>query len=99
MQAIKTKYLSATNHRNYRIKATCAAKSITIDCDSDLSNEENHIKAAKRLIVELEWENNGKWSTGCLANGDYVHTCYNDVSTNWYPCLVEDAKPKKRKSK
>jgi hypothetical protein len=58
--SIETKFLSQTNHRGYRIKATSMQTfsggrkpSITIPYDSDSTSEENHRDAAERLLPEV----------------------------------------------
>jgi len=52
-QAIKTKYLGATNFRGARIKATCAADQITIPWSYDLGTESNHDSARKSLQIKI----------------------------------------------
>ena len=66
MQAITTKYLPATNHRGSRIKASCAAGSITIGYDH---SEEPHRAAALALITRLGWLGHGEWHEGGLPDG------------------------------
>lgn len=56
-QAILTKYLSPTNTRGARIKATASAGSITISYDDALSTEENHRHAARMLQQKFQWDN------------------------------------------
>jgi hypothetical protein len=76
MQAIVTKYISATNTKGSRIKATCAAGSLTVHWDHELSVEGNHEAAAKELVRQLDWTveagYKGSWVGGCVPNGDYV---------------------------
>jgi hypothetical protein len=69
-QAITTKYLGPTNHRGSRIKANCAAGSLTIGWDDRWNQERNHIQAAMQLAKKLNWE--FKFHGGCDARGDYV---------------------------
>lgn len=73
MQAIQTRYLSPTNSRGARIKATCAAGSITISYPYDLSGQAVHRKAAEALVSKLGWvdPHYGGLLGGCLPNGDY----------------------------
>lgn len=74
MQAIQTKYLAPTNSRGARIKATCAAKSITVSYAYELSIEENHRLAAAELGESLEWAGLcGTLESGSLKDGSYVH--------------------------
>ena len=65
-QAIITKFLSPTNTKSSRIKATCYAKSITISYDHTDKNP--HATAAASLIRETGWY--GRWVSGCLPKGD-----------------------------
>jgi hypothetical protein len=71
MQAIITKYLPATNSRGSRIKATCAAGSITISYPYELSGQAVHRKAAEALVAKLGWDEIGGLLGGCLPNNDY----------------------------
>ncbi len=54
-QAITTKYLSATNRRCSRIKATAAAGSLTLPYDDSLNTENAHAKVAHALACKLGW--------------------------------------------
>lgn len=74
MQAILTKYLSATNSRGSRIKATCAAGSVTIDYPHELSGMACHAAAAKALVEKMGWgfSHYGDLLGGQLPSGDYV---------------------------
>lgn len=77
MQAILTKYLGATDTKGSRVKAICAAGSVTRAWDSALSVEDNHRAAACALVHELDWTvksgYEGQWVGGCLPNGDYAY--------------------------
>jgi len=55
MQTITTKYLPATNTLGNRVKASCQAKTITVECDSDREMKENHAIAATMLKEALGW--------------------------------------------
>ena len=55
MQAILTKYLGPTNSRGSRVKAHAQSGSIIINWDHGLSNEDNHLLAAKALMNKYEW--------------------------------------------
>jgi hypothetical protein len=68
MQAIITRYLGPTNFRGGRVKATCQAKSKTLEWDHALNPTQNHIAAAKAIATELGW-NYGKWTGGELPDG------------------------------
>lgn len=72
MQAIHTKYLVPTNHSGSRIRATCAAKRITLPWDCELEVEENHRLAALALAEMIGWSTEGL-VTGCLPDGSYCH--------------------------
>ena len=56
LQAITTKYLSPTNTRGTRVKATAAAGSVTVSWDHALNDRQNHTAAAHALARKLEWE-------------------------------------------
>jgi len=75
MKAIVTKYLSATNSRGSRIKASAeGVKSIIAPLDYELDDEVNHESVALKLC-----EKNG-WSTelvgGALPNGKGYAFCF-----------------------
>lgn len=79
MQAILTKILPATNYRQTRIKATCAAGSLTVgyhDIDEGgIFNEETrHAFVARELMQKLWPGTKYDIITGCLPNGDFCHT-------------------------
>lgn len=67
MQAIQTKFLSATNYKGARIKATAEAGSIIIDYDYSLDCEDAHKLAAQALIKKFNW--GGDIVGGSLAGG------------------------------
>ena len=75
MQAIQTKYLSPTNTRGSRVKASCQAKSKTLPWDHALNPSGNHTRAAKALATELGW-NYGTWVSGELPDGSTVFCCH-----------------------
>lgn len=74
MQAILTRYLSPTNTRGARIKATCAAGSITISYPHELSGQAVYRKAAEALVSKLGWVDtyHGCLLGGQLVSGDYA---------------------------
>ena len=80
MQAIQTKYLSATNSRGSRIKAFCAAGSLTIPYPHELSGQAVHRKAAEALAAKLGWTEPHYPALlgGCLPNGEYAFVFNND---------------------
>lgn len=82
MQAIQTRYLSPSNFRGPRIKAWCAAGSITIPYPHELSGLTVHRKAAQLLAVKLGWTDPayGPLLGGCLPNGDYAFVFNNTFS-------------------
>jgi hypothetical protein len=82
MQAIITKYLSATNSRGSRIKATCEAGSITIDYPHELSGMAVHAAAAKALVEKLGWghAHYGDLMGGGLPSQGYVFVFNNESS-------------------
>lgn len=84
MQAITTKYLSPTDTKGARIRAVCAAGSITVGYPYGLSGDAVHAYAAMALVRKLGWvpkhtetgehQNGyvGAWACGGLPNGGYV---------------------------
>ena len=89
MQAIQTKYLPATNFKPSRIKAFCAAGSVTISFPHEFSGQKCHRQAAEALAVKLGWDYQtkpypegytprGKLLGGCLPNGDSCFVFNND---------------------
>ncbi len=66
-QAIVTKYLSPTNYRGSRVKATCEAGSVTIGWSSASSTEENHKEAILTLLAKIGWIG-PDWHYGWLGN-------------------------------
>lgn len=69
-QAIVTRYLSPSNVRNSRVKATARAGSIILPWDHALNTEQNHCAAAKAFAKKHNWS--GVWFGGCLPNEDYA---------------------------
>lgn len=55
-QAIVTKYLSPTNTRGARIRASCQAGSIIIPFDFSLDLNACHLKAVHALLDKLGWK-------------------------------------------
>ncbi len=80
MQAIKTKYLGATNFRGARIKATCEADQITIPWSYDIGTEANHDSARKALQLKL-------------AKDGEKRLGYNFLSDPWLRPMVGGALP------
>ena len=74
MQAITTKFMSPTNVKGSRIKATCQAGSLTLHWDHALNPDQNHCRAAKALAVKLGWTY-GTWQSGELPDGSSVWVC------------------------
>lgn len=74
MQAIQTKYFGPTNTKGSRIKATCAAGSITIGYPHEVEHgQPAHRKAAEALAAKLGWVGNRH---GALLGGqlpDHSH--------------------------
>ena len=58
MQTITTKYLSATNTKGARMKATHTGgyTSVTEGYDWALNNEDNHMVVAHMLAQKLKWD-------------------------------------------
>ena len=82
MQAIITKYFGPTNSRGSRIKATCAAGSVTISYPYELSGQACHRAAAEALVQKMGWNDAhyGGLLGGQLPSGDYVFVFNNDTS-------------------
>lgn len=66
MQAIQTKYLPCTNHRPSRVKAWCAAGSVTLSWDNEANVEGNHAFAARTLARKMGWY--GRYVGGSLPS-------------------------------
>ncbi len=74
LQAIVTKYLSPTNHRPGRVKATASAGSLTVEWDHSLGIDANHAAAAHALASKFEW--GGDWFGGGMPDGNSnVYVC------------------------
>lgn len=67
-QAIETKFLSATNSRGSRIKASAWGGSATVGYDHALNPEGAHKAAADALIAKMGWT--GTFAQGGNAKGD-----------------------------
>lgn len=80
MQAIITKYFGPTNSRGSRIKAQCAAGSVTIPYPYALWGQERHRAAAVALCQKLQWTDHGALLGGQLHTGDYVFVFDNAAS-------------------
>jgi hypothetical protein len=74
MQAIQTRYLGPTNTRGSRIKAWCAAGSITIPYPHELNGQAVHREAANALALKLGWITLSSIPMlgGQLPNGDHA---------------------------
>ena len=76
-QSITTKYLSPTNTQGSRIKATASGAgngySHTHHYDYALGTTDNHIEAAKALVIKLQWDTlDGPWTGGGYKDGGMV---------------------------
>ncbi len=82
MQAIHTKFIAPTNTRGARIKATCAAGSITIGYSYEMVGQAAFRAAAVALQNKLIQEHGRSWSGellgGCLPDGSYCFIFNND---------------------
>ena len=63
MQAIITKFISATNCRGSRIKASCERGSIIISYPDELSGDAVHIAAADALVSKFVKEDADRYGT------------------------------------
>jgi len=73
MYIITTKYLSPTNSRGARIKATVSHRdvSLTDALDYGLSTKQAHESVAMRLALSLDWRDY-KFAVGDHGRGGYV---------------------------
>jgi len=80
MQAIQTKYFGPTNTKGARIKATCAAGSLTIPYPHELSGQAVHRKAAEALAAKLGWSDHGALLGGQLPDHSHVFVFDHELS-------------------
>jgi len=81
MQAIVTKFLSPTNTRGARIKATAAAGSVTVSYDYE-GDDAAHMKACLALVAKLGWQAHaGQWHMGGLPTGERVFVAVSAASS------------------
>ena len=75
-QSIQTKFVSPTNHRGARIKATTSGGlSVTVSFDYELSDVERHFSAVRALLVKHELSWGVKYAIGSSVDGKgYVFT-------------------------
>ena len=79
MQTIKTKFISSTNTKCARIKATTTGGiSKTIAFPYELDSEAAHYQAARALIVEKMPDWTGDYIQGHMADG-YVFVMASDT--------------------
>jgi len=86
MQAIETKYLSPTNTKGSRIKATCDRGSKMFSWNHSLNEKDNHEEACLKLREYFAKQDQSEYGNpfdknhwlddmamGQLSNGNYVH--------------------------
>ena len=84
MQAIISKYISPTNYRGARVKASCERGSITLSWPDELSGETVHVWAKEQLIARFVKEDAERYGSeanpwagetvcGQIPSGEYVH--------------------------
>jgi hypothetical protein len=77
LQAIHTKFFGSGNTRGSRIKASCAAHSITVAYDHVLDVEANHKAACLALQIKMADIGGHHWRapmvSGYLPDGSYAH--------------------------
>ena len=78
MQAIQTKHIGPTITKGSRIKATCAAGSVTIGYPHELSGMGCHAKVAYALLAKMHWDY--KLVGGQLADQSYVFVMVDPLS-------------------
>ena len=71
MQAIVVKFISATNTKGARLKATAKGGSLTIGYPHDLHNEDKYRAAALALCDKMKWPSE-TLIEGVLPNGNSV---------------------------
>lgn len=76
MQAIQVKYLSATNTKGSRWKASCYSGSTTVPYNYALDEEGNAMEAGYALLAKLGWSMFVR-DYATLPNGDGVLTLGN----------------------
>lgn len=54
-QAIITKYSGPSSRHGARVWARCSTKTVSVDWDNALSREDNHDRAAVKLVKAMEW--------------------------------------------
>ena len=67
-QAIETRYLSCTNTKGGRIKATAWGGSATISYPHELNTDDAHKAAAMALVAKMGWPTSG-WTQGGNVKG------------------------------
>jgi hypothetical protein len=72
MEAIKTRFLGATDTKGARIKASCSKGSLTIPYPYETDSHNGHQQAA-RLLLSRDFGDNIVFATGHLPDGTYVH--------------------------
>ncbi len=74
MNAIVTKYLSPTDTKSGRIKATCSGGTLTEGYEHKFSGPVNHRNVALALAAELGWLDGNVLVSGCLPSSNgYAH--------------------------
>jgi hypothetical protein len=74
MQTIKTKFLSPTDTKPARVKATTTSGiNLTLSWDHGLDTYDNHVKAAQALAERLKWP--GQWHGGSADDGEMIFVC------------------------
>ena len=95
MQAITVKYLSPTNTRGARLKASCDRGSIAIPYPHELNRTEAHTTALRALVLRFKREDtarygstehnpwSGPWVEGTTKDGTtvFVNTLHAEPTT------------------
>ncbi len=76
-QAIVTKFLSPTDTKGSRVKATCDAGSVVVSWSHSLNQSENHFAAMMKLCEKLGWNGLIRQGGGLPNNAGY---CWVDAS-------------------
>jgi len=69
LQAVEVEFKVSTDGSTY-LRAFCAADSLRVERQYNMSRDDNAWDAARRLLEKLEWD--GNYTMGILRNGNHV---------------------------
>lgn len=73
MQAIQTKFLPATDTKGTRIRAKAYRDSLQVSYAYERSARDNHVAAARSLLLHQGIRTGYELTTGELPDGSYCH--------------------------